>query len=333
MKSMVNQIYIPTVPFSESQNQIAIELQAELIARGYSPGLMLVILGGMKGLDQKEKDYAGLKKFQSIIKDWPLVTMLSCTPMKELDLLHETNFGIAHIKEGIDYAADLLFGREKLVTFHLGSLVRKDEFRSRTKENWENQFHRIIRPSLKEIAKYGQEQGVAIKVETTPVPEFGDISDADERIYRGVKFNQLRNPFYSTNHWGFEQIRDTGLGLCLDLCHNRTIYETAKSGEYGGIIFPEDSEVFAGSTLFDDVTALSPSDLVHLNDGRGIYSDSKKTVFEEGVPLGEGDIDSLGQMIDSLDQRDIAYVLEINETDFVKRPNTQKSIDYLLKRE
>ncbi len=328
---MVNTVFIPTAPTYEDQNRIAIELQAELIERGYSPGLMLVILGGRKGL-QREKHYANLEQFKGIIQNWSCITMLSCTPLEELDLLNEKDFGIAHIKEGIDYATNLPFNREKILTFHLGSLVTEQEFQSRTQESWQNEFHRIIKPSLKEIIKYGQKFGVALKVETTPVPEFGDIPDDDQRNYRGVRLNQLRNPFYLTYHWGFEQIRDLGLGICLDLCHNRTIYEVARK-EHEGIIFPEDVTLFANSTLWDDVTALDSFDLVHLNDGRGVYSRAEGTVFDEVVTLGEGDIKDLNRIIDALDEKGVPCVLEINETDFQKRPNTKKSIDYLLNRE
>ncbi len=329
---MVNQIYIPTAPASEDQNRIAIELQAPLTRRGYAPGLMLVILGGRKGLQQRNEQYADLQKFQSVIKDWPLLTMLSCIPLPELDLLNETEFAVAHIKEGVNYAAQLPFDTQKTITFHLGSLVTEEEFRSKSQESWRNEFHRIIQPRLKDIATYGKEHGVTVKVETTPVPEFGDIPDTDQRNYRGVRLNQLRNPFYLTHQWGFEQIKDSPLSLCLDICHNRTIYEAVQRDEYEGILFPEDIAVFAGSKLLDDVTKLDSGDLVHLNDGRGLYSQKAGTVFEEGVTLGEGDIRDLDKIIRILDGKHVPYVLEINETDFKNRPNTKKSIDYLLQR-
>jgi hypothetical protein len=329
---MMKQIYIPTAPGDNCQNEVAIGLQKPLVKEGYSPGLMLVILGGRKGLENSREHYSKLERFGSIIQDWSFVTMLGCTPCEELDLLNEPEFGLAHIKEGIDYTAKIPFDTGKKLTFHLGSLVTQEEFLRLSKEEWQERFYKIVVPSLKEVAKYGNAKGVEIKVETTPVPEFGDLPDEDSRTYRGERLNQLRNPVYLTHLWGFEQIKESGLGICLDICHSRTIYDSVRLGVSEGILFSEDIGQLADVSLMDDVVALDPTDLVHLNDGRGIYSSAEKTVFEEGVTLGEGEIEDLGEIISLIENRGIPYVLEINETDFVTRPNTKKSVDYLLQR-
>ena len=168
-------------------------------------------------------------------------------------------------------------------------------------------------------------------VETDPVPCYGDIDFADFRRYRNRKLNELRSPLYLTGFWGFQQIRETGLGICLDICHNRTIYRTANSQEYSGVLHPEDLDILRILTLLEDVKSLESTDLVHLNDGSGIYSKKDKNVFKEGITLGEGDIFELDKILEYIDYNQIPWVLEINEEDFNKRPNTRKSIEYILK--
>ena len=334
---MANIIYIPTLPTEDYQNKIAIKLQEKLIANNYSPGLMLVILGGKKGLENSNVHYSNLKKFDSVIKDWRFVTLLSCFPCRDLDLLNEPALGLAHIKDGIDYTANIPFDVEKELTFHLGSLVTSDEFLSRDKKGWHKLFYDVVVPVLKKAVDYSKDKGVKLKVESTPVPEFGDVPDADLRTYQGIKLNELRNPFYITRLWGFEQIKELGLGICLDICHNRTIYEVArydieKKESSNGILFSEDVNQLSNASLLEDVAFLDSLDLIHLNDGRGIYSNIKKTTFEEGVTLGEGEIVEHDQIISLIEVKKIPFVLEINETDFRTKSNTKQSIDYLLKK-
>ena len=329
---MRNQTYLPVAPRFKENIEGILEIQKLLIEGDYSPGLMLVILGGIKGVtEEKELLYRNLSDFKDRLKGYPIITMLSCIPCEELDLLNQQDMAVDHVRKGIIFARELPVGENKLLTFHLGSLVSKEEFISKTQREWRTIFFDRIMPALREVSKYAKDNGVEVKVETIPTPYFGDIPSSDERTYRDVKLNELRDPFYLTHFLGFDEIRESGLGICLDLCHNRTIYVTAKKGETEGVMYREDVDVFKTRSLMDDVTALESSDLVHLTDGDGIFSEIERTIFREGVTLGKGDIRDLREMINHFDNSRIPYVLEIDEEDYVHRPNTRASIEFLLK--
>jgi len=294
--------------------------------------LMVVILGGLKGItDDAEVQYNHLKEYQKEYKDAPMVTELSNIPIIEMDFLHNTDFAREHVKKGINFAKGLPIGGRKIVTFHLNTLVTPEEFEEKNEIIWVNGFYNTIKPALEVIAQDAYNKGVEVKVETVPVPEFGDIPDGDERTYRKVKFNQLRNPFYISRLWGFEQLYEIGLGICLDLCHTRLLYVVQQEGDTEKVLLESDRKELANSSLFNDLKALQKTDLVHLNDGSGIYSKEHKSVFKEGVALGQGDISDLKKIILYLNNQKIPFVLEINETDFKNRPNTKASIEYLLK--
>lgn len=330
---MINQVYLPVNPKFKNDFLMTLELQKSLISGGYASGLMLVIFGGICGVtEEKELLYQNLSDFKDALKDYPLITMLSCLPCGEMDLLNQREISLYHVQKGIEFASGLPVGGNRLLTFHLGSLVSKREFMGKTQKQWRARFFNEVMPALTEIYKFAANHGVEVKVETIPTPYFGDISSSDEREYRGVKLNQLRDPFYLTHDWGFNEIRESGLNLCLDLCHNRTIYLTAREGETEGVLYEEDIDIFKTRSLLDDVSALGSSDLVHLNDGAGIFSESKRTIFREGVALGEGDITDLRGIIKHFDVHRIPYVLELDEHDYLIRPNLEKSIGFLLEK-
>lgn len=318
----MNTCYIPAAPDDSDQVSSSIDICERGIKGAYNPGLMLVILGGVGGL----RYHSVLDDIRFRIPDWSVTVMLSCNPMEELDLLNEPDFAVSHIKNGIDYAQGIPFGNNKNLTFHLGSLVSKQEFVSHNREYWRSVFSERLVPRIREVSDYAKDNDIHILVESTPVPEFGDIPRSVEQYYRGVHVSDLRNPFYITSSWGFDQLRHAGTGICLDLCHSRTIYDAVSRPN--DLLFEEDRSELARMSLCDDVLSLSSSDLVHLNDGRGAYSED--SVFEEGVVLGEGEIHDLDEILEVIKAREIPFVLEINETDYYSRPNTKKSIDYLF---
>jgi hypothetical protein len=257
--------------------------------------------------------------------------MLSNIPLAEMDWYRNTNTAADHVKAGVDFAKGLPIGGRRIVTFHLNSLVSEGEFLSRSAQRWREYFAMAIAPSLAKAARYAQQQEVELKVETVPVPEFGDIPIDRELMYLGTHARDLRNPFYLTRHWGFQELRHLGIGICLDVCHTRTIYRVAQQSASTGILFEEDKEVLAKESIINDVMGLLPSDLAHLNDGSGDFT-KEGEVFKEGVALGQGDIAQLPKIIHHLNATGIPFVIEVDERgDFKGRPGTTESIEYLLK--
>ncbi len=328
---MKNQIFVPTVAEFSDDIHTSLELQEPLVGAGYTPGLMLVIRNGRKGVTldsvvQKQK--SNLERVTDY--NGPIITMLSNIPIEEIDFLHNPEYATEHVKRGIDFTRTLLMGDRRIVTFHLNSLVTAEEFCRKDRAEWMEDFKWIVQPALQDVARYAKTNGVEVKVETVPVPEFGDIPSDDERSYRGVKWNELRNPFYLTAHWGFKQVRDAGLGICLDLCHSKTIYDIARLGDHDNVLHREDRDALSERQLFEDVRAIREGDIAHVNDGAGTFSTQHQTVHKEDLALGAGEIVDLPDIIRYMDQNKIAYVLEIGETDFKNRPNMKQSVDYVL---
>jgi len=344
---MINQVFVPTVAELSNDIKGSLSIQKPLIDAGYNPGLMLVIRKGKIGLigEIVQKQYSNLEEIAGReYGDSPIITMLSNIPIYQIDFLHNTKGAVEHVKYGVDFAAKLPIGGRRIITFHLNSLIPENDFVQKDEVYWSGRFKKTILPALIKIARYAQKKGVEVKIETVPVPEFGNISSSDNRTYRNVRWNELRNPFYfgnETHILNFENLRQNGLGVCLDICHSRVIPLTALTGESEGILHHSDIEQIINrgesegvqfyDLLFEDVKALESTDIIHLNDGKGVYSKIKDTVFLEGVALGQGDIKNLREIIGYINENGIPWVLEVNEQgDFKNRPGSRASIEYLL---
>jgi len=354
IENYVNDVFIPTVAEFPDDIATSWEIQKPLEDAGYRPGFMLFIRKTKpedkpRVFDHEnvKKQYGNLEKYAEQYGNAPVVTMLSNLPIQHIDFLHNSSEARDHVYQGIEFAKALPIGGRKMLTFHLNTLVTPEEFKSKSQEEWYALFDEVIRPKLKRLCLDTKEKNVETLVETVPVPEFGDIKPEDNLTYRGVHFRDLRNPFYLIgNNGAWNEVKRAGLGICLDVYHNRTIYIEGhcKNEE---VLFQKDREQLhmilqpvdyemtidkdmISRTLLADVMELNPrTDLVHLNDGAGRYNPQGE-VFLEGVALGERDIDDLKYMINDVNRRKIPFVIEVNETDFKERPNTKKSIEYLL---
>lgn len=327
---MKNQIFIPTFAKSITDIKASLSILEEIIAIGYEPCLMLVIKNGLKGLieNDKKEQYKNLKTLVVQYTKKPVIVMLSNFPLEEIDFLENSDKTIKHIKAGIDFASELPIGGRKIVTFHINTWISQEEFHATQEKEWLSRFDKAIMPSLLKISEYSRSKNVEVKIETDPVPVFGDIGNDDPSKYRGVRLNELRNPFLLTHGWGFEKLRQAGLGICLDFCHNRTIYKTIQQGDPDKVLLPFFLKKLKDGSLLDDLNDLRASDIAHLNDGLGLYSKSGST-FKEGVALGEGDIENLDDKIIYLNKIKIPFAIEVWDSDFTNRLETKRSITYL----
>lgn len=309
---MRNQILIPTVAEFSGDLKKSWEIGRSLTNIGYDYGLMLVIRKGKIGISPK----VAAQQYQNLIAcnntlgpygDRPIVTMLSNLPIEEIDFYHHEDQAADHVRQGIEFVKNLPFGGRRILTFHLNTLMNSEELAQKTPTEWRYYYRENIHPTLSILASLAETKGVELKIETVPDPEFGDVPASDKRRYQGVPLRDLRNPFllHATT---YHRVRGN-IGICLDLCHNRTLHPSSNQ-------------------LLGDVLALEETDLVHLNDGADHWT-SNGGCFKEGVALGKGDIECLPRIIKLLNERKIPMVLEVNETDFNTRPNTMASIAYL----
>jgi hypothetical protein len=193
-----------------------------------------------------------------------------------------------------------------------------------------NQFRDKVLPVLEDAGQYARSRNVSLKIETTPVPEFGDSANPD--------LNSLGNPYPLYSRRGVRELRERGFGIVLDLCHTHTLFAASRRiadglatcDDFKGL-FPADLEYLGSATVLDEVKALEPGDMVHLNDSRGLFNAGTGELHEEGVCLGDGEIEDLPEIIRELVSRNLPTVFEIHEADYSLRPNLRRSIEYFLK--
>jgi hypothetical protein len=337
-------VYVPAVATSYGDLKIGYSFLKDFEAKGYTIGLMLLIFGGKASLEgeQKDKQYENFENLTTKFGNIPVIVMVSNRPLEDLDFFHNPGGSIDHIRAAVDFAKGLPGALNRVVTFHLNSLLKPEEWveaGTNDNERYEffiRRFGEVVFPALKEVFDYASLHGIELKIETCPVPEFGDCSDND--VENGINLNQLGNPYPLFSGRGFQEIRKCGLGIVLDLCHTHTLYKAAqeKSGRkdfhsmFKGIS-PKDLEILKKGNLENEVSELISGDVVHLNDSRGLFVRGE-SVHEEGVVLGDGEISELDILIPELFNKNLKIVFELNETDFEKRPNLKKSIDYVLER-
>ena len=338
-------VYVPAVAKFAGDLDTSYGFLKEFQDRGFNTGLMLVILGGKEALEgeQRDKQYGNFKDLTLRAgRNLPVIVMASNRPLEDLDFYHDPVGSVEHIKSAVDFARGLPGALDHVVTFHLNSLLKPEEWAAAGSNEAERydffskEFEAKMLPALREAAEYAAAKGVKLQVETCPVPEFGDCEDKD--VEDGIPVNQLGDPFPLFSGRGASEVREAGLGVALDLCHTHTLYRAAKEkagtegffDTYKGL-FPSDVELLVAGSLREEASRLMPGEVVHINDSRGLFVPGE-SVHEEGIALGEGEIPELGEIVDDLFERDLRVVFEVHETDFKNRPNLRTSIDYVLGR-
>jgi sugar phosphate isomerase/epimerase len=337
-------VYVPAVAKFAGDLNTSYGFLKDFQDRGFDTGLMLVVLGGRASLEGelRDKQYGNFKDLTTRVGDLPVIIMASNRPLEDLDFYHHPEKSAEHIKAAVDFARGLPGALDHVVTFHLNSLLKPEEWAAAgvdVKERYSyfgKKFEEDVLPALRAVADYAASKGVKLQIETCPVPEFGDCDDGD--IEDGIPVNQLGNPFPLFSGRGADQIREAGLGVALDLCHTYTLYRAAKEkagtdgffDAYRGL-FPRDVELLLSGSLGKEVSSLKAGEIVHLNDSRGLFVPGE-SVHEEGIALGEGDISSLEEIVPELFRSDLRVVFEVHETDFDNRPNLRTSMDYVLRR-
>lgn len=331
-------LYLPTLGYDAKDLSGAIELLPLLKAKEGALGLMLVSRNGVRDF-QGEKAAEQCSNLERAAKELGRLNfvVMASSRVGEFDFHHLPDKSLANLRAVVDFAGRLPAADEgPVVSFHLNTLFTAQEW-SRAGEDpgkklefFSAIFRDQVLPALDIAAQYGRSRGVALKIETTPVPEFGDLADAE--------LNSLGNPFPLYSRRCASELRECGFGIVMDLCHSHTLFAAAariKEGsagydDYKGL-FPADVEYLARATLLREVKALASGDMVHLNDSRGLFNAPKGALHEEGVALGEGEIQDLPAIIRELLSKNLPIIFEINEADYVRRPNLRRSIEYFLK--
>lgn len=330
-------LYLPARGHDAKDLTGTLELLRLFKAKEDALGLMLVSANGMKDFEgtPAAEHRSNLERAAKELGRLNFVVMAP-NRVADLDFHHLPEKSLASLKTVVDFAGRLpRTGDGPVVSFHLNTLFTAQEWSNAGEgpdeklEFFSAIFREQVLPVLEAAAQYGRSSGVALKIETTPVPEFGDLPDAD--------LNSLGNPFPLYSQRCESELRQLGFGIVMDLCHSHTLLAAArmidggKAGcdDYKGL-FPADVRYLARTTLLEEVKALKPGDMVHLNDSRGLFNAPPGTLHEEGVALGDGEIPDMPAIIRELLAKDLPIIFEINEADYVRRPNLRRSIDYFL---
>ncbi len=332
-------IYIPAVATSKRDLSFSLEFLQPFREQGEDIGLMLIAPDGME-MFSAENIKIQYENIRSLLNHGEILNFIVMAPSipEEINFLQKSGQSKKNIQKVIDFASSLPGIKNKpIVTFHLNTLFTPAEWEKlgatpqEKSVACEKLMKEIILPSLAELSEYAKSSGVLLKVETTPVPEFGDRNDS--------RLASLGNPFPLYSGRGFKEVRSAGIGIALDLCHTFTLFsilpefeknEAAAFNIYKGL-FPEDLEKLGKGSLESELLALEDGDVVHLNDSIGYYDPARKLTHQEGVSLGKGEIGNLPSLIRNMSGRDLNIVFEINEVDYSTRPNLKNSLAYWWK--
>lgn len=330
-------LFLPALGYDSMDLSSTLALVPLCPGAGESASLMLVSRNGTRDFqgDQAARQRLNLEQAAARVGGLDLVVLAS-NRIDELDFYHRPEESLQNLRATVDFAHSLPSTDRPAVTFHLNTLLTAREWSEAAEEPdqklefFSAVFRERVLPALETAARYARSLDVALKVETTPVPEFGDTANVD--------LNSLGNPYPLYSQRGVRELRERGFGIVLDLCHTHTLFTAARRiteglagfNDYKGL-FPADLDYLLHATLLDEVKSLQPGDMVHLNDSRGLFNAATGELHEEGVCLGEGEIADLPDIVLELAARNLPAAFEIHESDYRLRPNLRRSIEYLLK--
>lgn len=330
-------LFLPALAYDSMDLSSALALAPLCTARGESASVMLVSRNGTRDFrgDQAARQRLNLEQAAVALGGLNLVVLAS-NRIDELDFYHRPEESLENLRATVDFAESLPRTDDRAaVTFHLNTLFTAREWSEAGREPDQKLeffsaiFREGILPVLDTAVAYARSREIGLKVETTPVPEFGDTDNPD--------LNSLGNPYPLYSRRGVSELRERGLGIVLDLCHTHTLFAAARRisqgragfNDYKGL-FPADLDYLQNATVLDEVKSLGPGDLVHLNDSRGLFDAAKGELHEEGVCLGEGEIPDLPRILRELAARNLPAAFEIHESDYRLRPNLRRSIEFFL---
>lgn len=362
------EIYVPAVARFPNDLENRHRLLEPARERGFKTGLMLV-LRDQRDLEPEaiERQLGNLEPYVGLPEaERPAVFIMHpnkpLSGPKRLNFLDNPQYSQEYVEQSINFASriprELTPPSGQMVRFHLNTLVSPtswvgDHF------YWSEIFYDRVKPRIYNLSLLAHEKNLKIAVETTPIPEFGDMEKNDSTLMEDghTYWADLGNP-YPLLPWDIKvEPLGADVNLAIDWCHTfvalSTIYDAKRlidSGRDGLQILQRymiHYETFGLANALSPLGILEhfsrtvldmtkPDDVWDVNDARGLYRTPElhgvQTYFEEGVTLFEGDIPTphLQHLIREGVKRPIKFVLEINEDDFENSPNTKTSLARVL---
>lgn len=356
---MKAEIYLPTNALFLNDVKSRYEMLRPVVGKGFTTGLMLIL--GSKSLSQ-ESIKRQLDNLEVISNQYPddLPGIFLMHPNKPIDGPNRLNFldnpewSQDYVKSTIDFASQIPTSLTpksgQMVSFHLNTLVDPASYEAVSRDR-QNLFERVL-SNIRKLAIYAKQKNVTLAVETTPIPEFGDITKGVDNfiVASSCYWSDLKNP-WPLFFWRDEikRLRETGCNITIDLCHSFISMKTLEQlkqlpkdkketalFEYG--ILESDLDAFSGLDQFVPLVLANTAanDSWHVSDAAGMYRTKNlfgaDYVFKEGVSLLSGEIPEhdLTALFNKGIDKPIKMVFEVNETDFVNSPNTRKSLEVFM---
>lgn len=361
MKQEKAEIYLPVVTGSSQELFGRDRMLSTFREKGHIGGFMLVPRGEKYlAYNGRREQLDALDPFvgRSFLERPRVFIHHSNKPLGErgYNLLTNPEWSRDYVASSIELAAmipkELVPESGRAVNIHLNTLVAPDRWVT-SDSYWKKEFERVV-GTIKELTAFASERNVTLAIETTPVPEFGDIPRIpDNRTAEDVYWADLGNP-WALLLWrpeGIVKLRGVGCNLAIDFCHSYLALDTARFAE-ALIKNGEDPEKILRTFKLTraDVSSVpsrrqfrehvvrntQKGDIWHVNDAKGSYSVPPYSrgyqYFEEGVVPFEGDIpkDVLRQLIQEGLRQPIKFVIEVLEKDYSRSPNTRRALEKIL---
>lgn len=363
MKKIEADLYLPSVALKPSDLKTRWEMLKDARDLGIESGLMLVLLGpGDLSREAIDNQLFNLEIYLNLPKGGTprFFIMHSNLPLygnERLNFLTNPDYSEHYLGQSIELASALpdeftpKHGR--LVSFHLNTMVTPDQWNPNF-DFWSKRFEDVERriTQLVSFAQRAGKDGVRLAIENVPIPEFGDWPKSqDSKIPNSqYYYTDLGEP-WPLLPWRPEvsRLRRAGTFLTIDISHLyialRTVFEVARLAKFERkdallryMIFESDLEhalkidIFANQVL----KLVKRGDILHVNDASGFtrmrefHGEDKP--YKEGLAFYDGEIpkSQLKKIILESLKKPISFVIEVNETDFNKSPNTARSLRHVL---
>lgn len=352
------EIYLPAVGKSDRDLRNRYEL-LKSFHKDIRIGLMLALFS-LQDLDEQviEHTLRNLELLKSTTKhcDMKIIMMHPNKPLigdRRLNFLDNPDWSKEYVKKSIDFCD--LIQKEinpnwgELLTFHLNTVIAPALWKN-DKHYWDQRFLGVYKHLL-QLINYANFKKVRLAIETTPIPEFGDVikSDASHLGDYNCYWSDLGNP-WPLFFWRDEisQIREVGYSIVIDWSHSYIALSTLKKinklpdrekifKRY--MIYEEDlkfaDSIKSFSRLINDNT--KDGDIWHVSNAKGMHKYKNifgaEELFYEGVSFDKGEIsdEEINKLLGNGLNKQIKIVIEVNETDFEESPNTRQAVGVINK--
>jgi hypothetical protein len=337
-------------PLKQDDLEKRVKLLAPLRKRGIMTGLEIKV-SEWKKFDQKrvEKLIRSITPYLGRDNICKINFHSPNRPLEETNFLLSPDTAESGVKKSIDFLDKIPEEYRGGVNFHLNTLVSPNEWMC-DYSYWKEIFAEKIAPRLKEIFSYGNQKGVGVRVETMPIPEFGNLADLEEGIYN----LDLGDP-YPIFPWRIEkEIRRLGGNITLDVCHASIALKALKECDrilkegkdpfsvYKGIFLEDlaeertsldkysESSKYVGRRLVDFIAALRKGDSVHLSSSKGIYRPPQGH-YIEGLAIDSGDLGKyMPEIIKALSKFRDTVIIEVEDSDLMNLSESKRSVEFLI---